>query len=252
MNHYVYLIEKKPALETEQKYYIGVRSCECLIADDDYMGSSKYLTEEIKKLGKESFNKIILKRFDNREDAYEYEIHMHKEFDVVNNPIFFNKANQTSFGFGGGIGENNAWFGKNHSEEWKKQKSVDMTGNKNAFGYKHTEEAKKIIKEKRAKQIFSKETLDKLKKRIPWNKGKTGTFFHSEEHKKQVSLRSKGNKYCVGRVLSEEEKRIRSEKNLGLIWMNDNKRNYRIKPENVDMKKEQGLIIGFLKKKDKV
>jgi len=252
MNHYVYLIEKKSALETEQKYYIGVRSCECLIADDNYMGSSKHLSEEVKKLGKQLFNKIILKRFDNREDAYEYEIHMHKEFDVVNNPIFFNKANQTSFGFGGGLAENNAWFGKEHSEEWKKQKSVAMKGNKNAFGYKHTEEARKIIKEKRAKQIFTKESLDKLKGKTPWNKGQTGTFSHTEEHKQKMSIRSKGNKYCVGRVLSEEEKRIRSEKNLGLIWMNDNKRNYRIKPENVNMKKEQGLVMGFLKKKDRV
>jgi hypothetical protein len=245
----VYLIEKKSALETEQKYYIGVRSCESLIANDDYMGSSKYLTEEVDKLGKQSFNKIILKRFENREDAYEYEIHMHKEFDVVNNPIFFNKANQTSFGFGGGIGENNPWYGKEHSEEWKKQKSVAMKGNKNASGYKHTEEAKKKIKEKRAKQVFTKEDLNKLKGKTPWNKGKTGTFFHTEEHKQKMSIRSKGNKYSIGRVLSEEEKRIKSEKNLGLIWMNDGNRNYRIRPENVHMKKEQGLIMGFFKKK---
>ena len=130
MNHYVYLIEKKSSLETEQKYYIGVRSCEGLIANDDYMGSSKYLTEEVDKLDKQSFNKIILKRFENREDALLYEIHMHKEFDVANNPIFFNKANQTSFGFGGGIGENNSWYGKEHSEEWKKQKSVQVVKTK--------------------------------------------------------------------------------------------------------------------------
>lgn len=249
MNHYVYLIEKKSALETEQKYYIGVRSCEGIIANDDYMGSSKYLTEEVDKLGKQSFNKIILKRFENREDAYKYEIHMHKEFDVVNNPIFFNKANQTSFGFGGGIGENNPWYGKEHSKEWKKQKSVAMKGNKNASGYKHTEEARRKIKEKRAKQIFTKESLDKLKGRTPWNKGKTGTFFHTEEHKQKMSIRSRGNKYSTGRVLSDEEKRIKSEKNLGLIWMNDGNRNYRIRPENVNMKKEQGLIMGFFKKK---
>jgi hypothetical protein len=53
MNHYVYLIEKKTASETKQKYYIGVRSCEGKIGDDDYMGSSKYLTEDIEKTGKQ-------------------------------------------------------------------------------------------------------------------------------------------------------------------------------------------------------
>ena len=249
MNHYVYLIEKKSALETEQKYYIGVRSCEGFIGEDDYMGSSKYLTEDIENNGKQNYNKIILKRFANREDAYKYEIHMHKEFDVVNNPIFFNKANQTSFGFGGGIGENNAWHGKEHSEDWKKQKSVAMKGNKNASGYKHTEEARKVIKEKRAKQIFTKESLNKLKGKTPWNKGQIGIFSHTEEYKESMSIRTKGNKYAAGRIMSEEEKQMKSQQNIGLIWMNDGNRNYRIRPENVNMKTEQGLIMGFFKKK---
>lgn len=249
MNHYVYLIEKKSALETEQKYYIGVRSCECLIGNDDYMGSSKYLTEDINNNGREQYNKIILKRFDNREDAYQYEMFMHKEFDVVNNPIFFNRANQTSFGFGGGIGENNPWYGKNHSPEWKKVKSVSMKGNKNASGYKHTAEAIKIIKEKRAVQIFTKESLDKLKGRTPWNKGKKGLFSHTQEHKEKMSIRSRGNKNSLGRIMPEEEKRMKSEQIIGLIWMNNGKRNYRIRPENVNKKIEEGLIMGFYKKK---
>lgn len=249
MNHYVYLIEKKSALETEHKYYIGVRSCEGLIADDTYMGSSKYLNEDIEETGRNNFNKIILKRFETREDAYEYEIHMHKEFDVVNNPIFFNRANQTSFGFGGGLGPNNSWYGKEHSEEWKKQKSVAMKGNKNASGYKHTTEAIQTIKQKRNEQVFSEESLKKLKGRTPWNKGKTGLFFHTEEHKQNVSMRSRGNKYASGRILSEEEKQMKSQKNIGLIWMNDGNRNYRIRPENVNMKTEQGLMMGFFKNK---
>ena len=92
MNHYVYLIEKKNALPNEQKYYIGVRSCRCKISEDTYMGSSKYLNEDIKKEGKANFNKIILRRFEDREKAYENEIEMHTKFDVAKNPIFFNKA----------------------------------------------------------------------------------------------------------------------------------------------------------------
>jgi hypothetical protein len=120
MNHYVYLIEKKSALETEQKYYIGVRSCEGLIGEDDYMSSSKYLQEEVEKNGKESFNKIILKRFANREDALSYEIEMHKEFDVANNSIFFNRARQTSVKFAAGAGEQNHFYGKKHTEESRK------------------------------------------------------------------------------------------------------------------------------------
>jgi len=147
MNHYVYLIEKKPALETEQKYYIGVRSCEGLIADDNYMGSSKYLTEEVNKLGKQAFNKIILKRFDNREDALNYEIKMHKEFNVASNFIFFNKANQKTTGFSCGPGELNPFYGRKHTEEYKQRlsallKTKDCRSKTPNFGLVHTEETK--------------------------------------------------------------------------------------------------------------
>lgn len=117
MNHYVYLIEKKSALETEQKYYIGVRSCEGLIGDDEYMSSSKYLTEDIEKNGKQNYNKIILKRFQSREEALAHEIQLHKEFDVANNTIFFNRARQTSVKFAAGAGESNHFYGKKHNEE---------------------------------------------------------------------------------------------------------------------------------------
>ena len=117
MNHYVYLIEKKNTLPNSSKYYIGVRSCEGLIADDDYMGSSKYLTEDIEKEGKSNFNKIILKRFQTREDAVQYEIDMHNEFEVASNPLFFNRTKQTVVGFGPGVGENNYFYGKKHTEE---------------------------------------------------------------------------------------------------------------------------------------
>jgi len=38
---------------------------------------------------------------------------------------------------------------------------------------------------------------------IPWNKGKS----HTEETKKKISESNKGNKYCLGRILSEESKK---------------------------------------------
>jgi hypothetical protein len=117
MNHYVYLIEQRNALPNEAKYYIGVRSCECKIGDDPYYGSSKYLKEEVNKQGLNNFNKIILKRFENRKDALEYEVHLHKEFDVANNVLFFNKAKQTSVKFTPGVGINNFFFGKTHTKE---------------------------------------------------------------------------------------------------------------------------------------
>jgi len=160
MNHYVYLIEKKNALETEQKYYIGVRSCESKIGDDDYMGSSKYLTEDIEKTGRQHYNKIILKRFDNREDALNYEIEMHEQFDVASNPLFFNKAKQKTTGFACGPGELNPFYGKKHTDEYKQRlsallKTKDCRSKTPNFGLIHTEEAKLKMSLKR-KEWMSK------------------------------------------------------------------------------------------------
>lgn len=88
LNHYVYLLSSRD----ETKYYIGVRSCKCLISEDSYMGSSKYVKVD-------NCNKIILARFNSREEAVAYEIKLHKQFDVAKNPLFWNRSKQTSTGY---------------------------------------------------------------------------------------------------------------------------------------------------------
>ena len=66
-------------------------------------------------------------------------------------------------------------------------------------GWNHTEEAKaKMSESKKGKE--------------PWNKGKTLPNYHSEETKQKMRERMIGNSYTKGRKLSEEEKKIRSEK----------------------------------------
>ena len=160
MNHYVYLIEKKNSLSNREKYYIGVRSFDGKIGEDDYMGSSKYLTEDIETEGINQFNKIILKRFDNREDAMKYEIKMHEHFDVARNHFFFNKAKQKTIGFSSGPGELNPFYGKKHTEEYKRKlsallKTKDCRSKTPNIGLKHTEETKLIMSLKR-KEWMSK------------------------------------------------------------------------------------------------
>ena len=75
--------------------YIGLRSCECLPEEDNYWGSSKYLPEDVS----ETFDKFILGEFATREEAITDEIRRHKMNDVARNPLFINKARQTSTGF---------------------------------------------------------------------------------------------------------------------------------------------------------
>lgn len=45
------------------------------------------------------FRYKIIKIFTNRNDALELEIRLHNKFDVGQNPLFYNKAKQTSTGF---------------------------------------------------------------------------------------------------------------------------------------------------------
>lgn len=89
--HYVYMLSDK----RKEKYYIGARSCSCNIGSDKYMGSSKVMTKE----DKDNCNKIILGRFNTREEAIWYEIELHNKFNVSTNDLFWNKAKQTSIGF---------------------------------------------------------------------------------------------------------------------------------------------------------
>ena len=88
--HYVYL------LTDGIMNYIGARSCNYRIdADSSYLGSSKHIPSEFKKV----CNKIILGRFNTRKEAIAYEIELHNKFDVAKNEQFYNRAKQTSTGF---------------------------------------------------------------------------------------------------------------------------------------------------------
>jgi group I intron endonuclease len=63
-----------------------------------------------------------------------------------------------------GLGETNNFYGKSHSEEFKKSLSESRKGSGNPmFGRKLSDEAKRKISER---------NKGKLKGRIPWNKGK--------------------------------------------------------------------------------
>jgi hypothetical protein len=85
------------------------------------------------------------------------------------------------------------------SKEARNKLSERSKGNKYALGRKHTEEAKKIIKEKRAKQVFSEESI---------------------------------------------KKRISAVKSL--VAMNNGVRNFKIRPELVEQKLQEGLKQGWL------
>lgn len=91
MNHYVYLLQNK----NDGKKYIGVRSCKGIIEEDAYMSSSKWAT----KAYLAECTKTILKTFNTRKEAVQYEIYLHNKYDVAVNPEYFNQAKQTATKF---------------------------------------------------------------------------------------------------------------------------------------------------------
>lgn len=143
--HYTYLIQHK----TADKRYIGVRSCNVHPTEDTkYWGSSKHIPTDAQN----THNKIILKVFNNRNEALEHEILLHKLNDVVKSDSYYNKSMQTSTKFD--------TSGNTLTEEHRRKCSIALTGKK------HTEETKEKIRRKLLGKQFSDEHRKNLSKSL--------------------------------------------------------------------------------------
>lgn len=154
--YYVYRITCT-ASEASQgpKHYYGYRSS--LIPPDqdtNYWSSSKYVSNAIKNYGIQQFKKKIIACYSTRERAMSLEIKLHDKFDVKNNDMFFNRANQTSIGFvtGGPLSVEHKQkirqhaLGRRHTDECR-QKMSHTRRAMAASGNYHTEETKRKISE---------------------------------------------------------------------------------------------------------
>lgn len=71
------------------KFYYGIRSCDCDPSEDPYMGSGVRLHKAYKKYGVENFEKLILKLLPTREDAEDLEAWIVSK-ELVNDPNCYN------------------------------------------------------------------------------------------------------------------------------------------------------------------
>lgn len=122
--------------------------------NDGYYGSGKGIKNAICEYGKENFTKEVLFIFDNEQDMND------KERELIDEK-FVSRKDTYNMGVGG---EGGAHF----------------------KGKTHTEETRKIIKQKRA--------LQKSRKL-------------SDEHRRKISEAMRGNSNTKGKTLSEEHKR---------------------------------------------
>lgn len=167
--------------------YIGVRSSKNLPElDTSYWGSSKHLPKDVAR----THNKTVLANFFTRKDAVDYEIYLHNLYDVAVNPMFYNKAKQTSVKFD----TSGIKLPPEHAERARKQ----------FLGKKHSEETKRKLSEfhkGKTKSPEAKQSMSLAQKRLAAspnyinpNKGKQLT----EEVKQKLSQSLKNSEHNKG------------------------------------------------------
>ena len=106
--YYVYKVTNN----INNKEYIGFHSTNDL--NDGYMGSGKLIIKAIEKYGIENFSKEILKIFDNKKDAEDYERKLVNEEYVMREDTY-------NISIGGNVcilhGKFNGFYGKKHTKE---------------------------------------------------------------------------------------------------------------------------------------
>lgn len=116
----VYQITNK----VNNKIYVGYHQTSDI--DDGYFGSGKLIKRAIAKYGIESFEKKILKIFDNKKEAELYEAQIvDKDFTLREDTYNINIGGNVRISYG----KNNPFYGKKHSEETRKIISEKNTGN---------------------------------------------------------------------------------------------------------------------------
>jgi group I intron endonuclease len=152
---------------------------------EDYFGSSKDLKEDIKKYGKHSFTRGIIRFFDNEEDLEKHEINLQIKFDVLRakfadgNRMFYNRVIY-------GVGFSNT--GRSMSEK-AKLKISDAVRERLS-----TEEGKQQLINGLMGREVSEETRKKISKSTTGRKGGRTGHPASDETKKKSSISNTGKK----------------------------------------------------------
>lgn len=200
MWHIVYLTRNL----INDKIYVGVHSTWNL--NDGYLGSGKFITQSIKKHGKDNFERIILHFCLSHTDALAIE-------RTIVDLDFIKRKNTYNIAVGGGASQ----MGRKHSQKTKERLSEIGTGRQ------RSEETK----EKLRSIVRSDEFKEKVSNSL---KGRPKTEEHKEKLRKPKSEKAKQN---MGKPKSEETKRKMKETlknkpdknihNMGSKWINDGK-----------------------------
>lgn len=157
-----------------KKQYVGSKVCYHNDPyNDNYFGSSLFLSADIKKYGKEKFHKKIIKLYKSKDQMRLDEILYIKEYNTMAPNGYNRHLPPTKFNTIG-ISIYDIWslkYGKEKADklyiEWKKKEREAQSGEKNPFyGKKHTSKTKQQIREKQTGKKQSEEAKKKKRKTI--------------------------------------------------------------------------------------
>ncbi len=220
-HNYVYLLIER----NTHMMYPGVRSSNTTPLQDlgiSYFTSSQYINF---KTNPENWDYIIVGDYSRRSDAVCLESALHKQHDVKNNSMFYNKCNQTITGFDY-TGHKHSiqtiklirWHSTNRSQYTKDLLSKIRTGKPKTkehskkiglanTGRKHSIEAKQKMSSSATGRKASESTKLKM------SKAQTGRK-HTQESKDKMS------KLAEGRIMSQAQKDKISKTKMGSVPWN--------------------------------
>ncbi len=167
-----------------------------------YLGGGVDIKKAIKKYGRSNFKKEILETCSNIEELNVKEIEYLEKYNVLDNPIFYNKTNKS---YGSIYGRK----GLPHTKKTKEKISEANKNNKYRLGTNQSNEAKFKISKANSKpkpKGFGKKISDIKKGKTSFFKGKK----RPENYKAVLCLDDKGN------IIKEYPSRISAEQDLGL------------------------------------
>lgn len=144
--HYLY----KTVNAITNKFYIGIHSTDDL--NDGYLGSGKLIQRSIKKYGKENHVITILSFYSSREEVRQ------KEIEIVNEELL---SNLLCLNLAPGGGDGRTAFGWKHTDEARKKISIGGLGRKWSDQQKEKFRSSTIGK-KRSEQARQKMSLAKV------------------------------------------------------------------------------------------
>ena len=201
---YVYIVTNT----INGKKYIGLSLNKKKWFRSWYYGSGKLIKKAIIKYGKENFNKEIVKEFENEDDCRNFERHLIRLYNAVEDPMYYNMS---PGGYGG------ACLGHSVTEETRKKISLVNTGKKRSKeSCDNIGNCKRGIKQ-------SDEHIEKRKKLIKENwDNRSSDYRKSISDKIRISNIGKKRSNDIKEKISKSNSRLSKEDILNIFDMYEN------------------------------